>query len=519
MLAFFIKWLSAGKQQFQILQGNYKLQTEDSKNLLLYVLLSSLFVLPIINANIYHQDDLYRIYNSIFWENLGRPLATETTRLISGSANRILDSAPFTQILSALLLGYSAFILAKFLNTKFYFSGRLVYILPFLSPLFLHNLSYRYDSFGMSLGILFATLAFCQNTKNIFGICFAILLMACGLSLYQVDLNIYIALVALEVVLAVTIYSYRQLLLLLAQRCIVFIAGYALYYSGYALYYFMVTFNSSGSVKRSSIIPFNENFFTILYDNIFSFIALFLSFFSYPQSKYLILILCLVPFVIHTINLFKPKISPLKIILFFPIAIVVFIVSLMGPMAILENTLATYRTMPSFYVFSCLLVLMSSVLYKRLDYLAIFPIFFALSFSFQYGNAYKNQRDYEKGIIQQVTYDVEHFVKSDKTIYTFGGIGMAPQARLIMESNPIIRNMIRPASKWVLEGLMIRQGLIKTKFLWDSARHKKEILMITDLCGDGLLKTSTTKYELFESPENIYVLFNKSFDSICSNSI
>lgn len=476
---------------------------EESKLFFLLLLLVSLYVYPIIHADVYHRDDLERILlGNYSWLGFGRPLANIVTGLISGSSNFLADTAPLTQILSALLLGYSALIFSKYIKRHSGSYYYLIAVLPFLNPYFLHNLSYRYDSFSMSLSICFVAMAFVLNPKSKLNIFISIALLIGSLMLYQSTLNLLFAFLAIEVLLFAHAYSINSI-----GKTILMRAGQVVGAS--IFYYLLIRSYSSLDTGRGSTIAFNLEGLTTLIDNALGFIGKSLEMFTSIQSQILLILLCLIAFLSLVLAQASKPQRLGQISLCYVFALLLFVVSLFGPLVLLDTPRVTYRTIPSVHVYAAILVLMAALNYKKAAYIAWAPIIFSISFSFTYGTTYKNQRDYEKSIVNFIHYDLLERELDKEVIYTMGGMPRAPHAKMAMQIHPLLENMVEKSHIWMLEGLLLEAGLENTqyRFLSDHIRRKPELS--NQICHESEMLVSNSVYEIYKGSDAVFVVLEK----------
>ena len=108
--------------------------------------LSILYVLPIILANRYYNDDLARSFSGATgWRGDGRPLTESLLLFLCGDKGCIIDIAPLPLIISVIILSYSLILYAKENLGFFEWNYILLYalFLVLANPFMLANLSYR----------------------------------------------------------------------------------------------------------------------------------------------------------------------------------------------------------------------------------------------------------------------------------------------------------------------------------------------------------------------------------------
>lgn len=143
------------------------------KNEYLVFFISFLMYLPIILWGGYFLDDNYRSVHAYYaWTGDYRPIA-DWIYYILGFGTEFVDTFPLNYIIQFLLVSYFILCFTKNIETKFSLNKNLKnYIslsvsLLFLSPFFMQNLYFRYDSLIMVLSIIFACMPFFFNDKKI----------------------------------------------------------------------------------------------------------------------------------------------------------------------------------------------------------------------------------------------------------------------------------------------------------------------------------------------------------------
>ncbi|VEI48582.1 Uncharacterised protein [Actinobacillus equuli] len=131
-------------------------------------------------ADIYYIDDLGRsIVGSRGWDNFSRFSSNFLSSILNMSV-RLTDISPLTQIISIIILSISSLILVVIFSKKSSYFTLLGSTFLGLSPFYLENMSYKFDSPYMTLAILASLLPFLFIRNSIIfiivGIC-SLLLM------------------------------------------------------------------------------------------------------------------------------------------------------------------------------------------------------------------------------------------------------------------------------------------------------------------------------------------------------
>ncbi|MGS0647063.1 glucosyltransferase domain-containing protein [Komagataeibacter melomenusus] len=188
------------------------------------------FSLPLINANIYYQDDLgHSLGNPKSWLHDGRPLAYGLMCLLGPLWP--VDSGPWPQVLGLFMVALTIGKLGQNLNMR-----TVPFVLSFAflicQPFYLENLSYRYDSFFMSLSICFALMPFITpNTQGLMSrktlrdaACLFLLMNA-----YQAAINIFFCFSFIEAGLMIGKRRNSAIVYTILCRLMTFVLAYGVY--------------------------------------------------------------------------------------------------------------------------------------------------------------------------------------------------------------------------------------------------------------------------------------------------
>jgi len=163
---------------------------KDNKNMIFYLVLTLIYIFPLILANVYYIDDMGRAMYGYGWHGDGRILATLLMQMLS--LNRtIVDLFPYSTILSALIFTVSGYLTCKISGIEDHAKIKMCSFIPLVSPFILENLSYRYDCLPMSISVIACIIPFLfVSNKYIFIILSIIGLLISALT-YQASLIIY----------------------------------------------------------------------------------------------------------------------------------------------------------------------------------------------------------------------------------------------------------------------------------------------------------------------------------------
>lgn len=145
------------------------------------VLLSVLYVFPIVLANTHYVDDLNRTVAGYGWNHDGRFISSILMHLLSFQHEAVYSLYPFSNMFSAVILAFSGFIISYSVGVR---SKLMLFVGSFLlltCPFLLEILLYRFDCIPISLSVLSIAVPFLfYNNKKIF---FAVSIISIFLSL------------------------------------------------------------------------------------------------------------------------------------------------------------------------------------------------------------------------------------------------------------------------------------------------------------------------------------------------
>jgi len=495
----------------------FKITMPEQKNeLIWFILISLLFVYPLIHADIYFRDDLTRIVTGVYvWDSLGRGLATYITAILSGSgisttgqAFTLVDIAPLSQIFAVCCLGLSAYVFNEYLKIQ---TGKGIFwasLLIALNPFFISNILYRYDSLGMALGILLTVLAFCYSSFFNRSAIFTPLILMAVLFLYQPIANVFIGLIAIELVVLSTKSSGLALLKKFVVRSAQFISSYIAYY--------ILTKLFSETNSRSELVSLNYSGFTNVIDNFMAYAYASKSFLHYSMKVPVLLFLC-ITFIAFFIYLWRTQ-DKLKLACVTVASIIILFLSLSGPLAVLKEPAFDYRLIGSFYLIFVLGVVVCAKTSPKLALIGIIPVLISINTSYQAGAALKNQRDFDENLFTLIQKDLLDNNIDGTDIYILGTAAVAPHARIANDKSKLIEAINGPASAWVAAGLLREKGVTNVQYLFTADYKALQGVFIQDLCELETQEVVTNHmYSIYLSNNKAYILLSTHQSKYCSD--
>lgn len=152
--------------------------------------------LPLMLRGWLYIDDFGRVLSGgLGWDIVGRPLANVLFRTVS-LGWPALDIAPFPQLAAILGLAVSSVLVSRLFDSPSPVLTALAVSAIGLQPYWLENISYRFDSIGMSLSLLLAVLPCCVRLRPVAQFALTAACLLASLSLYQPGFNAFLVLAA-----------------------------------------------------------------------------------------------------------------------------------------------------------------------------------------------------------------------------------------------------------------------------------------------------------------------------------
>lgn len=483
----------------------------DERSVLWFAILCAFFSYPVIAADILHRDDLWRVVSGQYaWAQHGRPMAELATKILTLSGSNIIDTAPFTQIAFALCLLLSFFVSKRYFQREFGVSLSLPLAILFLNPFFLGNILYQYDAIGMGVAISLTAIAFAMVAKfDALRFGYSAGILAIALAIYQPMPNLLSGLAAVQIAVSGIIQpDAAKLLRIVALRAAQFIAGSALYYG-------FIGLQLHGVSSRSSIVSFDLEGVGEACETAWNFITYVARFFHADSTVFLVLFGCFLGLgiVSAAISVWQTG-SRVAALLGILLAAVVSILSLFGPLILVEDMLVTYRTIPS--SFAPLALVAIFLTRTRIFWpIAAVPLFAAVILSFQTMTAYKSQRAYDAFVAGSVSADLNKAKKTQAQIFTFGSMPTAPHARFARHAHPLIHDLAEPAEHWKFEGLLIQHGLENTVMTWSPQRPELEQHFASIPCADLNTLVDSDRYKILETGQTLFIFLPNAPEFEC----
>ncbi|ELX4806655.1 glucosyltransferase domain-containing protein, partial [Salmonella enterica subsp. enterica serovar Johannesburg] len=154
----------------------------------------------------YYYDDLFRAYSGYSsWNADGRPFANLFYQILT-FGQTMPDSFPVALILAIAIFSYVGYLLGKNNGVGSSLVFSIAYSTLIMSPLFISNLLFRYDSSFMVLAVAASVLPYAIDNKSFTNKLLSVAAIIVSLGLYQAAVSLFIAFAGIEF-LKISIYK------------------------------------------------------------------------------------------------------------------------------------------------------------------------------------------------------------------------------------------------------------------------------------------------------------------------
>ncbi len=431
-----------------------KLEKKDITLFIKLTVASFLYVLPIILADRYYNDDLARaLRGATGWEGDGRPLGEYLILLLCGG-KPIVDLSPLFLILSVLILSFALTLYAKE-NFKRFDCGNIeamVLLFIITNPFAMSNLSYKYDCIIMFTALSLAFLAYTlpiTGSKAKMCIC-SVLLGVMIMSLYQPAIGMCIILFVVAVFFC--IMEDARYLAWEVIRFICIAVGVVIYKIVVAPHF--VSVDDWRYKASKTVLGLGLDAVKAVVNNIvgaFKYIGVYVSGISRLNQLVLalLIILSLITITVNYLSLSTHKTwrRLLDVVFILVSPIMVFVASF-SPLVILASVDMRSRIFLTFGGFLFFIGVLLMYFGKKHKVSVMLLLLLALSFQYiymyAYGNALKSQKEYEKYIVYNVAHDLETLNVSDNINFVSfdGDMPRCRQVRMICDKYPFFREIV-----------------------------------------------------------------------------
>lgn len=453
---------------------------EDKKSLYITLILSVIYVIPLVIADYDYLDDYGRNLFGYGWQHDGRFIATLLSKIWSLNADTF-SIFPFSTILSALILGFTGCILTHLFNIEQNKTIKWSSLLIVTMPTFLGNLVFKFDSLPMSLSLLVIVLPYLFYNSTLKFFLTSTIGVFLSLGLYQSGATCYFIVGSLFLIKALLDANWK----LFFNRSGIYITSFI---AAFLVYLLILKIGELQVSNRIGTIFGTEHFFDLLKANNTIFMQRINVLLSSGSYKYIILFFISVSFVGIFYYVYSNRKSTQKLIVLIPIFLILLVNFWLIPSVniILKESYWDFRTFCGLGFLLINILFFQNFLKGKIVYLSRFATFLVVAFSFvlmaQFGRILTNQNQFQHAIVQDLT---EYF--KDETIKKVGFIGtlqIAPKNEFVYKKfqifNGLLGSPIGQFSAWSKDALNINGMLTSVEVIQsDDFVCKGEIIETT----------------------------------------
>ena len=419
--------------------NSLNIKQEDKELFLIFNLLGLFYIIPLLLSNTFYWDDYKRSLSGDYgWEGDGRPLADLFVFLLTENIIN-LDIAPLPLLLSLPVLGIAAVIISKKLFTNETLLKKTILSTPILvNPLFLGNISFRFECWIMSLTQLFAVAAALLYRNNgIKGYIYRMVILVVLLSTYQASLNFYYALCFMVFIFSVmNNNSFKDALVSLLADASLMIVSFVLYKITVIPFVHFQNYASS----HNSILKVDGDIFKKILSNTFTLFKLQWKLPTpYTISMAFLAIISIFSPIIKNTGFSKPNKGTILL------AIIALIFLTPGLCLLLDNPVAADRIFlgfPALLMFLFYMGMSSSWKILGISMISL-NLFTAVSTCYAYGNVLRQEADYRDVVSTAIINKLlENGYQSGDKVIVLGEERAAPANVPALASNRIFRTLI-----------------------------------------------------------------------------
>jgi hypothetical protein len=473
---------------------------QDKKSLFITLLLSVIYVLPIMTADYDYLDDFGRNLFGYGWQHDGRFIATLLGKLWSLNS-AVFSIYPFSLLLSAIVLGFTGYLLVSILKIE---ENKLVKwssMLIITAPGFLGNLVFKYDCLPMSLSLFVVVFPFIFYQHRLKFIIASVIGVFLSFGLYQSSSTVFFIIGSIFLIQEIIGNNWKGFFYNFIIIITSFVAAFICYLIVLKLWNLQIS-------SRASFIITEANFTELLAKNnerFFDMVSLMLRSGNYEYYVVLLLIFTLLGFGYF---IYSGK-NKLKNLLVLPLILIIIITSfwlISGVNILLVNSYWDLRTFCGLGFFLILCVYFHKYLKGTIKKVSRVSIAILVFFSFvliaQFGKVLTTQTQFQNDFITEIKPYTGN--KNIKNIGIIGTLTVAPKNYFSYSQFPLFANLLQSPigqfSSWNKEVMNI-----------NGAFNEINIITSNDLkCKGTLIKDSKFYNIRMLNSDTLILDFNRS---------
>lgn len=475
----------------------FKIRKENIKIWIVLVIASLLYVLPVILANRYYNDDLSRaLTGQLGWNGDGRPLMQLLLQYLGGGSGLAVDIAPLPLILAVIMLSYSLIVYAQ--NVLLFVKTNVILTLALfmfiLNPFMMFAWPYKFDIVGMamSLGLLLLLFAVPKFGNWWINLIVSIATGIIVMMIYQPSIGLAVGLCFMGVFL--WLLGKRDINELKCDVIGVLGAGIgALIYKVFIVGLFIVETSGDWRYNASQIVVVGDSAIKQILINLYNMLLYIYRYYKNNMSSIFKVIIVLGIVIIHgtiVVRVYLGKYSDndnrtkriLKAIavLIMPVVITM---GICAPLTLLNDISSRGRLFLAFGAVMLFFGIEIGLFTETFDstvkaawrkvvvaVLGITYVLYAFSFMYMFGNAAASQKEYETYLAQSMMKDIEELSATyiDDTLQDEGNVidisivGTTPysnETKLLNNNYPALEELvpIYISNSWWIGGALLQR--------------------------------------------------------------
>ncbi|WP_016857086.1 glucosyltransferase domain-containing protein [Candidatus Williamhamiltonella defendens] len=450
---------------------------KDNKNMIFYLVLTLIYIFPLILANVYYLDDMHRAMAGYGWSDSydGRILSTLLMQMLSLNTT-IGNLFPYPTILSALIFTTSGYFTCKISGIEDQKKIKICSFIPLVSPFILQNLSFRYDCLPMSISVIACIIPFLFFSNQYIFIILSIIGLLVSAFTYQSSISIYPMLCIIKSIRDLIDNKHQEVI----KNIFLSIVSFFIFLLMFKI--IQILFSIQIDESRSDLVFSTSNPFELIKNNI-RLVKNTVSILNYGITKFNVYGLSTLTFLSVILFLFSPVKIINKLILIF-LLFGLPVISILIPL-LLKNTNVSPRVLIgiSFIPYG-FLIFISRLSNKMCTYIGTFIFLTALPIMSTYSNALLSQNKYELEMARRIFNKID--IK-DQNIVVDGIIPESSEVKIAKKNFPFLNSIIPQHFAEFRIGLLLNlNGIISngrhlpTHEESQSARNKKCLIPIID---------------------------------------
>lgn len=428
--------------------------------------LSFIYVCPFIFSSIYYADDSFRsMTGHNGWSPLGRPLSDYILSIFSQSKSGVVDAGRLPLIISCFIMAHSIVLLCLTTFKQASIRNILVCSTCYITPFFVQNIAYIYDSLSMVVSLYLCIIAAClsfSEKKNWY--IYSLIMLAASLSMYQTSIMAY-AIILVALFVHSNMNNEKKHEISLVKGALVLFAALS--------FYLLIVAKLTMKTSRGESIFSREDPVRSFINNIDSYANLIST--SYGRISLIILAILFISSIVSLISfLIKSEKSNVRVIcnpLLYLSLFAIFIIAPLLPNALLAESLVVPRILTAFGSATFALLIITHRKFNIRIIITSIMLFISVISSFVVASTIKKQNERDEKIADIIYFEINSnpTLLSSKT--TVIGTMSDSRSTIVSEERfPMTKYMANKFYDWTASMYLSNIGLDRVNFSFSRAQ-------------------------------------------------